>query len=574
MKTLTLWALLMSFTGLTAYAQEKFSTKRVVNDNTATGRLRHPFAMVLGPDDSLWITERRGYVIRMNRVNGGKTELLNIRNKVKFTTSGATGIKQDGMLGIALHPDLFLTGKNFVYLAYTYDSLGLRRIKIVRYTYQRDLALLTNELTLVSGIPGSNDHNGGKLAIGNFGSVGEPDYKLVYSCGDGGANQFGNSCDSIQSQYIPTSTQIASGNKVRYSGKILRINLDGTIPADNPDFSGIGRSHVWSVGHRNPQGLVFERDMNNQLIPGGRLYSSEHGPASDDEVNVIYGGGNYGWPRVAGKLDNNWYKYYQWSNNSGCSSYPGECSSTQTTYGIAEGAFFISGHVNPIFDLYPTTPPGGAACNWLKNPTVAPSSLIVYPFNNRIPGWENSLLMPTLKAGAVFRLKLNASRDGSLSVSDSVIPYFKETALNRYRDMVVANDGITFYLLTDSVGATSGPIPGVDGGITDRGCVLEYVYTGSLMALGDDDHPLLDPRLYFRIYPSPATDYVHVQSKRNVSKPIFFKLLDSGGRIILTGKQNRDEFKIDVSKFHPGLYIIQLFNGRDVLEISKKIIVL
>src|SRR5690606_28845109 len=100
-----------------------FSTKRIVNDNTAAGRLRHPFAMVMGPDDSLWITERRGYIIRMNRHNGGKTELLNIRNKVKFTASGGS-IKQDGMFGIALHPELFTPGKNFVYTAYTYDSSG------------------------------------------------------------------------------------------------------------------------------------------------------------------------------------------------------------------------------------------------------------------------------------------------------------------------------------------------------------------------------------------------------------------------------------------------------------------
>lgn len=554
-------------------AQETFSSKRIVNANTPSGRFRHPFAMVLGPDDSLWVTERRGYVIRVNRINGGKTELLNISHKVKFSTSGTTGIKQDGMLGIVLHPNLFSSGKNYVYLAYAYDSSGFRRVKIVRFTYQRSIPALTNEVVLVNGIPGSDDHNGGKLAIGNFGSAEAPDYKLVYSCGDRGSNQFGNSCDSIQSQYIPTYAQIAAGNKTRYNGKILRINLDGSIPADNPDFNGVGRSHVYSIGHRNPQGLAFERDENNILVPGGKLYASEHGPASDDEVNVIYKGGNYGWPRVAGKLDNNWYKYYQWSNNSGCSFYPGECSATQSNLGISENTFSSSEHIDPIFDLYPNTPVGGTACNWLRNPTVAPSGIVVYPYKNKIPGWENTLLIPTLKAGTVFRLKMNATRDGSLSVPDSVIPYFKESSANRYRDMVIANDGITFYLLTDSVGGVVGPTPGVDGGITNRGCIVEYIFTGSIMALEEGNPTEIASRSKFRIFPNPATDFIQVQSKRNVSKPILFKLLDVSGRVIASGTHNRDNFTIDVKDFQAGIYIIKLFNGRDILEATHKVII-
>src|SRR5690606_796174 len=125
------------------------------------------------------------------RVNGGKTQLLNIRNQVRFTTGGG-GIKQDGMFGIALHPEIFTPGKNFVYLAYTYDSSGHRRVKIVRYTYNRSAPSLSDEVTLVNGIHGSDDHNGGKLVIGNFGTKDNPDYKLIYSCGDRGANQFGN----------------------------------------------------------------------------------------------------------------------------------------------------------------------------------------------------------------------------------------------------------------------------------------------------------------------------------------------------------------------------------------------
>jgi len=89
----------------TPVATESFSSKRVINASP----LRQPFAMLMEPDDSLWVTGRRGYVTRVNTSNGGKTQLLNIAGLVKFTTSGSgasLGISQDGMFGIALHPEL------------------------------------------------------------------------------------------------------------------------------------------------------------------------------------------------------------------------------------------------------------------------------------------------------------------------------------------------------------------------------------------------------------------------------------------------------------------------------------
>ena len=553
-----------------AFSQgETFSAKRIVNPNTVAGRLRHPFAMVMGPDDSLWITERRGYVVRMNRFNGGKTELLNIRNQVRFTSTSGS-IKQDGMFGIALHPELFTPGKNFVYLAYTYDSSGHRRVRIVRYTYNRTIPSLTNEITLVNGIHGSDDHNGGRLVIANTGTELSPDYKLIYSCGDRGANQFGNSCDSIESQYVPTWAHIASGNKRRYNGKILRINLDGSIPSDNPDFGGIGRSHVWSMGHRNPQGIVVQRGAGNVIVPGGIIYSSEQGPATNDEVNILNGGRNYGWPRVAGKKDNNWYRYYQWSNSAGCSSYPGECSNTQTTSGLQENAFNSPIYNDPVFDLYPGVPPGGSGCNWLTNPTLAPSSITHYPFRNRIPGWHNSLLISTLKSSAVYRLKMSEDGLSPLSGPDSVVQYFKESSLNRYRDIVIANDGITFYLLTDSVGATSGPSSGSDGGITNRGAVLEYIYTGTVLSLpGTTDTTVIEKA---EIYPNPASENFSVQLK-GISAPVRCELVDITGNIIYSKIHRNNSFQVNISGFPGGVYIMRIYNNHDILKSRQKVII-
>ncbi|MBC7886405.1 MAG: PQQ-dependent sugar dehydrogenase [Ferruginibacter sp.] len=730
-KTLLLFTFILPLFTIHSFAQwetpvagENFSSKRVLNASP----LRQPFAMVMGPDDSLWITERRGYVMRVNTSDGGKTQLLDINNLVNFTvsvaytsaagatsnsytsaagatssgtvitvgsttnlvvgmrvsvTAGAgafaanctvtvitsatkftvsaapttslsggatvvrgygniitvgntsnlqvgmtvivtsgtgsfpanttvtsitsstrfvvsaipstplsggasvvkvtqvTGIAQDGMFGIALHPELNKgTGKDSVYLAYCYDSLGFRRVRIVAYKYNRTAATLTGVTVLLSGIWGSNDHNGGRLVIGNFGTLLLPDYKLIYTVGDKGSNQFGNACDSIESQYTPTAAQMAAGDIHRYNGKILRINMNGSIPADNPVINGV-RTHIYTYGHRNPQGLTFEKKVNSplELLPGGKLYESEQGPATNDEINIIDGNkNNYGWPRVAGKKDNNWYRYFQWSSSGSCGSYGGECSSNQSGSPFTESTFSDPKLTDPIFDLYAGTPSGGTSCNWLAYPTIAPSSVIHYPFTNRIPGWSNCLLITTLKTSSVFRLKLNASGTApaltpGATGSDSVIQYFKfPGALNRYRDIALGNDGITFYLLTDSVGTTSGPSAGA-AGVTDAGRVLEFIYLGSTLAVANGPGSPVVNRLDFKIYPNPVAEILTVESRRNTAKPLYYQLYDAAGRRLLQGRSTKDKFEVNVKQLQRGIYILKIFNGNEITLATEKILV-
>lgn len=564
----------------TPVATESFSSKRVINSSP----FRQPFAMVMGPDDSLWVTERRGYVTRVSTVNGGKTQLLNIAGLVKFTTSGSgasLSISQDGMFGIALHPELNKgTGKDSVYLAYCYDSVGFRRVKIVAYKYNRAVPSLTNPTVLIKGIWGSNDHNGGRLVIGNSGTAAIPDYKLIYSVGDKGANQFGNACDSIESQYTPTAAQMAAGDIHRYNGKILRMNLDGSIPADNPVINGV-RTHIYSYGHRNPQGLTFEKVGNSPLdvLPGGNLYESEQGPATNDEINIIDGvKNNYGWPRIAGKKDNNWYRYFQWSKSGSCGAYPGECSSNQTSSPITESTFSDPKLTDPIFDLYAGTPPGGTSCNWLAYPTIAPSSVIHYPFTNKIPGWDNCLLITTLKTSSMFRLKLNAAGTAAALTPgatgfDSVVQYFKfPGSLNRYRDIALGSDGLTFYILTDSVGTTSGPSAGA-AGVTDPGRILEFVYLGSVLALPNATATARANRSDFKMYPNPVSEILTVESKRNTAKPLHYQLYDATGRMLLQGNSTKDKFDINVKAFTHGVYVIKIINAYEIIVANQKIVV-
>jgi aldose sugar dehydrogenase len=149
-----------------------------------------------------------------------------------------------------------------VYLYYTYRADGGLRNRIVRYVEQGNTLSGPVEVIL-DDIPAGIYHDGGFLAFG-------PDNKLYVTTGD-----------ARQSELAQDPASLA--------GKILRLNPDGSVPADNP-FPG---SLVYSLGHRNPQGLAWHPET-------GQLYATEHGEVGNDEVNLIVAGQNYGWPDAQG----------------------------------------------------------------------------------------------------------------------------------------------------------------------------------------------------------------------------------------------------------------------------------
>ena len=251
--------------------------------------LEGPWELTWGPDEQLWATERKGRrVIRINPADGTRSTLLTVHEVHQ-------SVQQDGLLGLALHPD-FLRGSDDVFLVFTYDDAPgpalARRLAIRKYHYNQATRTLGNPEDVITGLPTHDDHVGGRLAIG-------PDRKLYLTIGDQGSNFGSNRCNANHAQDLPTADQVKAKDWSNYQGKILRINFDGSIPADNPEINGV-RSHVFSYGHRNPLGLVFG--------PNGFLYESEHGPSTDDEVNLIEGGRNYGWPNVAGYRDDKSYR--------------------------------------------------------------------------------------------------------------------------------------------------------------------------------------------------------------------------------------------------------------------------
>jgi PQQ-dependent dehydrogenase (s-GDH family) len=432
---------------MTTHGPEAF-VSRVV-----TTGLNGPWEVTWGPDGFLWVTERVGKrVVRINPTTGAQTVAVTI-DEVNQT------LAQDGLLGMALHPDL-LKGRNrdYVYVAYTYDGDPgpgfVRRMKVRRYSYDRGTERLSNPIDILTSLPHGTDHGAGRLLFG-------PDGKLYLSRGDQGSNFLANYCNANHAQDLPTAADVAAKDWTMYQGKILRINPDGSIPSDNPVINGV-RSHIFSFGHRNPQGLTFA---------GYRLFDSEHGESIDDEVNLVLAGRNYGWPFIAGYQDDQSYVYANWS-----AAAPEPCASLKfdvlnppsSVPRRKESEFRLPDFMPPARTFF--TVPNGYDFRALGNATAAPAGLDVYT-SSSIPGWRNSLLLTTMISGVVFRMPLS---DDPRNPVGAPVPYFK--TINRYRDIAIAPDGVRFYLATDPDGRTVGPGGALTRELANPDAILEFAY--------------------------------------------------------------------------------------------------
>ncbi|WP_042463757.1 PQQ-dependent sugar dehydrogenase [Neobacillus dielmonensis] len=201
-------------------------------------------------DGTFYISERTGSIVK---IENGQVERQPVYLEPKLAQAA-----EAGLLGFILDPDFSTNRKAYAYYTYTDEAGG---------QYNRVVTLFTNgagwseDGVLLDKIPSAAYHHGGRLKMG-------PDGKLYITSGDGTNPE--------------TAQDLSSLN-----GKILRMNVDGTIPVDNPDPN----SYVYSFGHRNPQGLAWVGDV---------LYASEHGQSAHDEINRIVPGANFGWPVIQG----------------------------------------------------------------------------------------------------------------------------------------------------------------------------------------------------------------------------------------------------------------------------------
>ncbi|MFD5752486.1 glucose/sorbosone family PQQ-dependent dehydrogenase [Streptomyces sp. NPDC127033] len=411
-------------------------------DVVTTG-LGDPYEILWGPDDFIWATEKSGKkVTRIAPKTGAKITALDLTEKAIHTEDG-----QDGVLGLAFHPDLLKNkGHDYVYVSYTYDSNTSpyevdQRLRIDRYTYDRKTQKLGQPKNLIAGLASGTDHQSARLRYG-------PDGKLYYTIGDQGANQLQHACEPNRAQALPTEAHIKAKDWITYRGKTLRLDPeDGSIPKDNPVLDGV-RSHVWAYGFRNAQGLAFG--------PDGTLYNTDQGPKTDDEVNILTKGTNYGWPYVAGYRDDKAYAYHDWAASSPtpCADLtysdlkvPGSVPQQKET--DWKGKFTEPVRTfNTVDNGYNFADPKCAKGNlyFICWPTVANSSLTYYPASGGIAGWRDSLLMTTLKDGSVYQMQLT---DKGRKIGKVTRMW---TSRNRYRSIALSPDGKSVYVATDSAG--------------------------------------------------------------------------------------------------------------------------
>lgn len=228
-----------------------------LTSQTVAGGLDTPWALAFAPDGRIFLSERPG---RIRIIERGQL------SSEPWLTLPVAASSESGLMGLALDPQF--AQNRFVYAAYTYrNDAGRLTNRLVRLR-EDSMGKGGFDKILLDNVAAANNHDGGRVKFG-------PDGKLYWTTGDAQTTRYAQDVKSL-------------------SGKILRLNSDGSIPSDNPFVN----SYVYSYGHRNPQGLAWQ--------PGsGRLYATEHGPSGfqgccRDEVNFIEPGKNYGWPEIRG----------------------------------------------------------------------------------------------------------------------------------------------------------------------------------------------------------------------------------------------------------------------------------
>lgn len=323
----------------------------------ATG-LNHPWALVFLPDGDLLVSERAGQLRRI-AANGQRSDLIE-------GTPPAYVAHQGGYQDLALHPDYANNG--WIYLTLTTGSSEANATQLIRGRLDGLQWIDEQILFTVSPSKATPVHHGARMAF-------LPDHTVLLSVGDG--FDYREAAQDLNSQL----------------GKLLRLNDDGSVPADNPF---VDHQHadpaIFSLGHRNVQGIVVDP-------LSGRIWAHEHGPRRGDELNLVEAGGNYGWPVVTAGRD------YSGAQVTPFRSYPGM--------------------VDPV---------------WVWPETVAPAGLALYQ-GPLFAEWAGQLLVAGLVNRDIRRIEL----DGTEVVADQPL----NLNLNRrLRDVRVGPSG-AIYVLTD-----------------------------------------------------------------------------------------------------------------------------
>ena len=337
--SIVLGTLLSAMTGAVSAQNYQVST-------LATG-LDKPWSIAAIDNDAFLVTEKSGRLVRLN--SDGTITAVSNTPEVYFANQG-------GLMEVL--PDPAFATTRIIYLSFAGGDKSANRTTVVKATLNGDT--LTDHETILEVAPDKEGpaHYGGKLAF-------LPDGTLLVSVGEG--FKYREKAQNLDWEL----------------GKLLRINTDGSSPADNPFPDQAPR--VFSFGHRNPQGLVYDTAAE-------RILMMEHGPKGGDELNHVVAGNNYGWPAI--------------------------------TYGVDYSGAVIS----PFTEADGMEQPLNY---WV--PSIGPSGLAIYR-GDQFPEWQGDLLLGSLINQEMHRLKL----DGDTVVTDEAI--FPEIS-GRVRDVRVLTDG-------------------------------------------------------------------------------------------------------------------------------------
>lgn len=358
---------LMFFAGWLAWAvtlplQAQTAAYRV--ETVATG-LDHPWSLAFLPDGRMLVTERPG---RLRLIEPGPDGRPQLRPDPVAGVPPVLSQGQSGLLEVLPDPDFARNRR--ILLSYAHGQPQANHLRVTAATLEGDRLVDARPIFTSQPAKTETQHFGGRMAWLADGS-------LLLGMGDG-------NLERTDAQRLHT-----------HLGKFMRIRVDGSVPADNPFVNRAGaRPEIWSVGHRNPQGVV---------VVDGVAYAHEHGARGGDELNRIRPGANYGWPAVTGGVD---YTYAR---------------------------------VTPFRSL-----PGMEAPLLEWTPSIAPAGLTWYG-GGLFPAWRGSLFVAALKERSVRRVPMADPQKGPSGDQELLFQELGE----RIRDVRAGPDG-ALWLLTDS----------------------------------------------------------------------------------------------------------------------------
>lgn len=318
--------------------QPKISSKTIPQKQTIIDSLKHPWSMAFISEEEVLVSEKDGDLLRINLPSKEKYIIQGFPKDLTDSLRVVYRGDNSGIFEVVLHPDF--KQNNFIYVSYAAKKNDKgSTTKVIRARLHKDT--LHNVKTIFEANPYTKEyfHYGGGITFG-------PDKKLYITIGE-------RLFKEIDEPELP----IAQNPKDK-RGKIYRLNPDGSIPEDNPDFGEEAIPGMYAMGIRAAQGITVHPET-------GKIWFSEHGTRQGDEINQLKAGANYGWPI------------------------------------ITTGGYRSKAYVPPTIEGAIYTDP-----MWYWPHTVAPTGLTFYK-GEEFPEWNTDLLVPGLSRGSLWRFRID-----------------------------------------------------------------------------------------------------------------------------------------------------------------------